>query len=152
MKRAALIFLLILLTPLVFALMFKRVPPATIGVKQNNWGGGIIEQDYRVGYHLGITGYHKWHYLPERTHFLHFNDNAGMRSPSEIDSWASPLEIRTKDNNSIRVELSVSYRIRPGEAHQLVTRGWEFSYRHHARNIVKNELRKEGAPTRASSN
>ena len=143
MKRFVIALGILVLLPLLFALLFKRVPPATIGVKQNNWGGGIIDADYQTGFHLGISGYHKWHFLPERTHFLHFNDHSGLRSTSEIDSWAAPLEIRTKDNNVVTFELSVPYRIVEGGAHQILKAGLKSQYRDRVESVVTAVLRTE---------
>ncbi|MDP6962686.1 MAG: hypothetical protein QGF46_00810, partial [Planctomycetota bacterium] len=123
MKRGLIVLLLILvIVPLITALLFKRIPPATVGVKQNQWGGGIVEADYSTGFRLGISGYHKWHYLPTRTHFLHFTGGNPTRSYSgnDISKWANPLEIRTTDNNVVTFELSVAYQIIPGEAHQII--------------------------------
>ncbi len=114
-----------------------RVPPGFVGVRQQNWGAGIEARDYATGIYFGVRGLVSWHLLDKRTHVAHFTK--AKVSPLDAD----PLEIRTKDNNSIRIELSVTYRIRRGEAHRLVERGWEFSYRNHAHSIVKNELRKE---------
>ena len=41
--------------------LFERIEPGVIGVKQNMWGtGGVIPEDYMVGYHWGVTGIHRW--------------------------------------------------------------------------------------------
>ena len=36
------------LASVVLALLFERVPPATFGVKQNLWGGGVVEKLFVV--------------------------------------------------------------------------------------------------------
>ena len=59
------------------ALLMENVPPTHVGVKQNQWGGGVVKEDYSTGYHLGVTGVHKWYLLDRRTHFLTFADNHG---------------------------------------------------------------------------
>ena len=42
--------------------LIEKINPGEIGVKQNLWGsGGINEQDYEPGFHLGVIGIHKWH-------------------------------------------------------------------------------------------
>lgn len=126
----------LMLSMLGFATLTK-VPPGSIGVRQDNWGGGIVAKDYDVGIYLGPRGLVSWHLLDGRVQVQHFTDK------SQTGPSLGPLEIRTKDNNSIQIDLTVSYRIRRGEAYRLVERGWEFSYGQHVTNIVKNELRKE---------
>ncbi len=143
MKRILIPLIILLLSPLIFSLVLKRVPPATIGVKQNSWAGGIIEADYATGFHLGVSGYHKWHFLPARTHFLHFNDHGGLRTTSETDNWSAPLEIRTTDNNVVTIELSVPYHIVDGGAFQIVQDGLKSSYRERVRSVISSVLRNE---------
>ena len=145
MKRTLItLIVLLVVAPLVTALLFKRIPPATVGVKQNQWGGGIIEDDFSTGFRLGISGYHKWHYLPTRTHFLHFTSGRpNSYSSNSVSTWAKPLEIRTTDNNVVTFELSVAYRIIPGEAHKIVMDGLKEHYADRVKSVVMAELRQE---------
>ena len=55
MKKLIVLLVVLVLVPIMAAVLFKRVPPATIGVKQSQWGGGIIQDDYSTGFHLGIS-------------------------------------------------------------------------------------------------
>ena len=125
----------------VSALLFERVPPATIGVKQNLWGGGVVESDHTTGYHLGITGYHKWHFLDRRTHFLTFANNNGKASG--MGRTMPALELRTKDNNIASYDVTVTYRIIPGEAHRIVKDGLKTRYRDLVVATVESVLREE---------
>lgn len=143
MRKLAIILVLLVLVPLFFVLFFKRVPPAVIGVKQNSWAGGIIKADYPTGFHLGITGYHKWHFLPAKTHFLHFNEQGASRMASETDNWSAPLEIRTTDNNVVTIEASVPYHIVEGGAHKIVSEGLKGLYRERVRSVISSVLREE---------
>ena len=60
MKRTLITLLVLLVVgPLATALLFKTIPPAPVGVKRNQWGGGIIEDDFPTGFRLGISGYPK---------------------------------------------------------------------------------------------
>ncbi|MBT3340422.1 MAG: hypothetical protein HN405_05750 [Planctomycetes bacterium] len=133
---------LVVLVPIFFALFFKRVPPATIGVKQGMWGGGIVGQDFPTGIHLGISGYHKWYFLPRKTHFLHFT-NSRRTATTNTDSWYPPLEIRTTDNNNVTIELSVPYHIIENEAWSIVSAGLTHAYRERVESIVESLLREE---------
>jgi len=141
-KKFVILIVLLILTPLIFALVVKRVPPATIGIKQSQWAGaGIVAADYTTGFHVGVSGIHKWYFLPAKSHFLHFNAAPGVSSMT--DDWAPPLEIRTTDNNEVNFELSVSYRILPGEAHLIVDEGMLLDYRDRVRSTVTAVLRRE---------
>jgi len=117
------------------------VPPASIGVKQSLWGGGVIQQDYSMGYHWGITGVHKWQMLDARTHFLTFADN-GRRT--ETGETRPPLVIRTKDNNIATFDLTLTYHITKGKGNRLVANGLKEVYRERvfttAESIIREEL------------
>lgn len=121
-------------------LLFERVPPATIAVRQNLWGGGVAKQDFFTGFQLGITGMHRWHQLDRRTHFLTWSDTG---RDSSMGQTLPPLEIRTKDNNTASFDLTVTYRIKEGEAHQLVQEGNHTRYRQLVVSAVEGLLREE---------
>jgi regulator of protease activity HflC (stomatin/prohibitin superfamily) len=53
------------------------------------------------------------------------------------------LEIRTRDNNTVQIEATVTYRIKAGEAHELVREGLEHDYRARAASTVEDVLRAE---------
>ena len=133
-------FVAVLLFFIVAAALLERVPPATIGVKQNMLGGGIVEQDYTTGFHLGITGVHKWHQLDGTTHFLTY----AQRSSGQGRGTERPvLDIRTKDNNFAFFDVTVTYRIKPGEGHLIVMDGNQDKYRIMADTAVNKVLRAE---------
>ena len=144
MKLARPFLILIVVALLVVAalkLLIEQVPVDRIGVKQALWGGsGVEEEDYPMGFHLGVTGYHKWHLLDGRTHFLTFSDsgkrtNLGQLKPS--------LVIRTKDNNTANFDLTVTYRITPGEAYKMVRQGLKDVYRERVFTTVESVMREE---------
>ena len=123
-------------------LLFERIGPAEIGVKQNLLGGGVVDKDYGLGYHLGIVGVHKWHRLDGRVHFVSFAENAGSqrRSGSNVD-LTGPLDIRTEDNNTASLDVTVLYRIVDGGAHRIVQDGLKLEYRDRVRGATKGVLR-----------
>jgi hypothetical protein len=119
------------------AVAFTRIPPGLIGVRQNNWGGGIDARDYSAGLRFGLKGVHSWHLLDARLQTLSFG-------PQKRDEGDRPsLEFRTKDNNMARAELSVSWRIRPGSGNALVQEGLERNYRPRVQSAVEDVLRRE---------
>ena len=144
MKRTFLIvFIVVVVFPVVFAVFTQRVQPYEIGVKQNRWGAaGILEEDFGTGFHLAIPGYHLWHFLPRQTHFIHFTSDQSA-SGREFDIWTTPFGFRTKDANNVSIELSVAYRVIPEEAHQIVANGLKGAYRGRVKLTVEGELRSE---------
>jgi regulator of protease activity HflC (stomatin/prohibitin superfamily) len=143
------------------SLFFERIPVRTYGVKQNIWAGGIEPRDYETGYHVGITGVHRWHLLDASTHFLDFTeveDRPGVRgrptssfifpksaSTADLDTPVykvyPALEIRNRDGNTVEVDVSVPYRIIAGEAHKIVADGAKSSYQERVKARVESMLR-----------
>lgn len=125
----------------VLKVTLERVPPARIGVKQVLWGGsGVVQEDYDLGFHLGVTGLHKWHLLDGRTHFLTFSDEGVATGVGQVKP---PLVIRTKDNNTATFDLTVTYKITPGEAYKMVQQGLKDVYRERVFTTVESIMREE---------
>lgn len=167
--KAIFIFLAVAVTAiLLLFVLVERVPVRTYGVKQFVWGGGIEDKDYDTGYHIGITGFHKWHLLDASTHFLEFvvtpesPGSPGRRSsvgfdargasfypsrggPEDLSTPAhnrhTALEIRNRDGNVVTIDVSVPYRIIPGQAHQIVADGQKASYQDRVKATVESVLR-----------
>jgi hypothetical protein len=131
------LFALFLLGVALSALLFENVPPTHVGVKQNQWGGGVVSEDYSTGFHLGVTGVHKWYLLDRRTHFLTFAEG---QTASGLNQERPSLEIRTTDQNMASVDVTLSYRIKPGEAHLLVGEGLRAVYRDRVISTVESVL------------
>jgi len=129
---------------LVFGTMglIERVEPATIGVRQSLWGGGYAEKDFHAGFHLGVWGLHKWHFLDRRTHFLTWSD--GGQSTS-MGMSLPPLEIRTKDNNTASFDLTFTYKIQEEGGYKIVQQGEHEGNRYRQRVIsaVEGILREQ---------
>ncbi len=131
--------------------LIEKINPGEIGVRQSLWGsGGIQEEDYEPGFHVGVMGIHKWHLLDRRTHFLTFSSTAGIESGRGIFEVSSinsqrrpPLDIRTKDNNTAALDVTMTYRIIPDEAHSIVSEGLQNSYRDRVVSTVQSVLREE---------
>jgi regulator of protease activity HflC (stomatin/prohibitin superfamily) len=103
--------LVLWLVPLLFT---AGVGPNEIGVRQSATSG-VLEQDLGPGWHWRIPGIHKLIRLPSNYFVLDFTtDEVGPQKP---------LVIRTKDNNTVELDVSVPLRIKPGEAFALVEAG-----------------------------
>ncbi len=144
MKKLITIAVLLVLIPIISALLVERVPPGVIGVRQGMWGSGYEQKDYMTGFRLGVTGYHKWHYLPRKTHFIHFTEsNPTGRVNSLIESWNQSLNIRTRDNNPVLIDVSVAYKISDGFAWQIVQKGQQANYTEKLDDVTRSVLRIE---------
>lgn len=132
---------------LVLSTLFERIEPGVIGVKQKLWGtAGVIPEDHMAGYHWGVAGVHRWHRLDHRTHFLTFAKTDLQLGKSRHHSNSieeGPLDIRTRDNNPVAVDVTVTYRIIPGEAHQIVAKGLKGMYMDRVASQVRGVLREE---------
>ncbi|NVB39781.1 SPFH domain-containing protein [Pseudenhygromyxa sp. WMMC2535] len=104
------VFVLVFLVLLVIrGLLIANVELGEVGVRRSNVAG-VVEQDLDPGWQLEVIGLHKIVTLPGTYQFLDFLGN-------------DALEIRTKDNNIVTLDISVPYRIRPGEAWEIVSAG-----------------------------
>lgn len=92
-------------------LFTSGVGPHEIGVRQSA-ASGVLDDDLGPGWHWRIPGLHKMIRLPSSYFILDFTlDNN------------RPVVIRTKDNNTVELDVSVPIRIKPGRAHALVEAG-----------------------------
>lgn len=86
-----------------------EVEAGTVGVRYNN-ALGLHKQDLAPGYHLELVGLQRVYRLPSRYLQIDYgHDNA--------------FSVRTKDNNTIQLDVSIPYRIKPGEAWKVMHAG-----------------------------
>jgi hypothetical protein len=139
-KGLIILVLIVVVLPLAFMFFYKRVRPMEIGVKRVLVGGvGVVEKDYQAGFHLGITGFHKWDFLPRGTHFLHFVGGGG--NATDTTMWEDTLQIRTVDQNVTDIDVTVTYRIKVNEGYQIVEDGYRTTYKRRAMETVTDVLR-----------
>jgi hypothetical protein len=108
------IVLAALLLWIVPAMCVARIEPNEIGVRQSATSG-VLDEDFGPGWHLRIPGIHKLIRLPSTYFLLDYTDDQ--------NGLQKPLVIRTKDNNTVVLDVSVPIRIKPGEAHAVVAAG-----------------------------
>ena len=131
--------------------LVEKINPGEIGVKQSLWGTDTIQrQDFEPGFHVGVLGIHKWHRLDRRTHFLTFSSTDAVESGRgmfEVSANNSqrrpPLDIRTKDNNTAALDVTMTYRIVENEAWQIVKEGRQNAYLDRVVSTVQSVLREE---------
>ncbi len=143
---------LLALTSVGFSFLTVRVPPATIGVKQTLWGsGGFESKDHGTGLVWGVTGLHRWHFLPTQTQFLHFAEGAlqverirqKRETLLEVEDWQPAVDVRTKDNNTVSIDVTITYRIMPEKGHRILEESLKNAYRDRVRSVVTGVLREE---------
>lgn len=103
-----------ILSWLIPAVFLMRVQPNEIGVRTSAMSG-VLNDDLEPGWHWRVPGMHSVKTLPSSYFMLDYTDDDV--APQK------PLVIRTKDNNTVELDVSVSIRIKPGEAHALVEAG-----------------------------
>src|SRR5262245_10551248 len=92
------------------AMVCTTIEPGEIGVRQSAVSG-VYKEDLAPGWYWRVPGLHKVTFLPSSYFFLDYNVEQGL---------GEPLQIRTKDNNNVVLDVSVPVRVKPGEAHQVV--------------------------------
>jgi hypothetical protein len=101
----------VILLWIVPSLIFTTVELGTVGVRQSALTG-VSKEDLEPGWRLRLPGVHKVIVLPSHYILLEYSADDGQQ-----------LQIRTKDNNIVGLDVSVPVRIRPGEAHAVVDAG-----------------------------
>jgi regulator of protease activity HflC (stomatin/prohibitin superfamily) len=91
------------------ASILTTVDVGTVGVRYNN-ALGLQRQDLAPGYHVELLGLQRVWRLPSRNLLINY-------------SGESVLSIRTKDNNTVNVDVSIPYRIKPGLAWKIMDAG-----------------------------
>lgn len=110
--------------------LLTRIEPWEIGVKRS-MAAGVIGQDYNFGYQLSVPIYHRFERLPKTLQYLDFNKNSEM----------GQLEVRTRENNIIFVDVTVIWQIKEGEGNKLVEEGLQVSYPQKVRSTAIGVLR-----------
>jgi regulator of protease activity HflC (stomatin/prohibitin superfamily) len=89
----------------------STVPLGKTGVRTSNFSG-VLAEDLGPGWHLNVSTVHSLTLLPSHYLFLDYGseDNHG-------------LQIRTRDNNNVFVDVTVPYRIIPGKAYEIMRAG-----------------------------
>lgn len=132
-----------LLLWIVPAACLGRVEPSEVGVRQSATSG-VHDEDQAPGWHWRVVGLHKLIVLPSTYFMLTYADDD--KDPQK------GLVIRTKDNNTVLLDVTVPVRITPGKAHALVAEGnhvkdpdGRFRYQRLAEETATSVLREEMA-------
>lgn len=88
------------------------VPLGYVGVRSSNMSG-VLQEDLGPGWHLDVPTLHRTTLLPSSYQFLDYIDAESSEA----------LLIRTRDNNNVRVDVTVPYRVIPGQGHKIMIEG-----------------------------
>jgi regulator of protease activity HflC (stomatin/prohibitin superfamily) len=91
------------------ACAITEVEAGEVGVRYNN-ALGLHKADLAPGFHVEFTGLQRIHRLP--SYYLQIDYAAQDR-----------FSVRTKDNNTIQLDVSIPYRIKPGQAWRIMDAG-----------------------------
>ncbi len=136
-RISALIVIVALALLIVPTCTLVTIPMGSVGVRASNLSG-VDENDLDPGWHLAAPGIHRVTLLPSHYLFLDYTKDDNQS-----------LLIRTQDNNNVTVDISVPYRIIPGEAHLImmegnhVSTGDGFRFERLAANTTVSVLREE---------
>lgn len=111
------------------AMCMERIEPGRIGVRRA-LEGGVSERDFTTGYHLSLPFWHRWYQLDGTLFYLEFSDDEN-----------SALDVRTKENNIIFIDLSIPYRIKRDEGWMIVREGFHESLESKVKSTATGILR-----------
>jgi regulator of protease activity HflC (stomatin/prohibitin superfamily) len=86
-----------------------EVEAGEVGVRYNN-ALGLHKSDLLPGFHMEITGLQRIHRLPSYYLLIDY-------------SGSDRFSVRTKDNNTVLLDVSIPYRIKPGQAFRIMDAG-----------------------------
>lgn len=129
-KVVVMVTVLLWFVPKVFT---TRIKPGEIGIRQSA-ASGVYQTDLGAGMQWRVPGLHKVVRLPKSYFFLDY----------AADGPDGALSIRTKDNNTVTVDVTIPVRIRQGEAHAIVRAG------NHAKDGARYRYQRLAAETTVS--
>lgn len=101
-------------------LLVDRIEPWEIGVRRS-LTGGITEEDFGTGWHFALPVFHSFYRLPRTLRYLSFNGD-------DPDADAPTLEVRTKENNVLFVDVTIPWRIKQDSGWRIIREGFGDSY------------------------
>ncbi len=124
-QAASVLFILGIMVPVCST---SVVNPDEIGVRRS-LVGGVTQEDFGQGRVFDMPAYHHVYRLPRFLLYEHF-----------LGSRGNALNLRTRDNNLIDVDVSIVYRIKDGEGHKIIEEGLQDTYRLKVQSISKGFL------------
>lgn len=99
--------------PIVLLIMARfcvqKVPVDQVGVKTLQLEREVVQKDYEAGYIFCVPGIHRLDLMDRTLQFFHI---------AEDGDTGKPLHLRSSDQYVTQVDVTVVYRLQPGEAHK----------------------------------
>lgn len=92
------------------------IPAGQVGVRIQQYAlfgdQGVVKEDFGPGWHRAIPMVDKWYLYDSTVQTLEMSNS--RHSNGEV------IKVRTSDGYQVSVDVTVKYRIKPGEAHKLL--------------------------------
>lgn len=111
MRWSTILVSVLILAVAVAATCLTKVRLHEVGVKVNVLKGGIAQEDYPPGYYFLLPGVEKMYRLDPTVQTFQWGGS---------DKMEEALRPRAKDEYITQFDITILYRVRPGEAHRLV--------------------------------
>ncbi|MBC2605487.1 SPFH domain-containing protein [Pelagicoccus albus] len=167
MKLIKIISILTILSVLAVFLIagtfLKRIAPGEVGVRTQQYDligkKGVVEIDYGPGYHRNLPLLDTWNVFDSTVQTTEFTTVEERRQASKIYSFLSSstqrylgsapsvgpgqIELKSKDGYTVRLDITVKYRIKPGRAYDMYRKfNSEARYKGIVGDQVQNTIRK----------
>jgi regulator of protease activity HflC (stomatin/prohibitin superfamily) len=76
---------------------------------------GVVKQDFAPGWHLDVGPLHTWNIFDSTVQTLEMTRNPYFGDARERDD----IQVQSADGYAVSVDVTVKYRIEPGQAHKL---------------------------------
>ncbi len=127
MRALNIVSAIVLIAFLIPPLGSSYVGPDEIGVRQSLLTG-ISKEDYGQGRVITAPFIHTVHTMPSTLQYLSF-------------VGTNALSLRTKENNTFDVDVTIVWHIREGEAHHIVAKGFKETLRDRVLSVSQGFLR-----------
>lgn len=142
--------------------LLVRIEPGETGVRTQQYAllgdKGVVEDDFGPGYHRNLPLLDTWNIFDSTVQTTEFTTVEERREKSRIYSFLSSstkryldaatmggpgqIELKSKDGYTVRLDITVKYRIKPGETHKLYQKfNSEARYKGIVRDQVQNTIR-----------
>lgn len=124
-----------------FALKYLTVdiPVGLVGVRIQEFGGGIVEEDYGPGWHRDLGPVDSWSFFDSTVQTLEMTRDPSHGAVQRRDD----VRVTSSDGSQVSVDVTVKYRIEPGKAHRILANaGASDKYKDFVRNEAETACMK----------
>jgi regulator of protease activity HflC (stomatin/prohibitin superfamily) len=162
-KFLSVIILLALICVFVAAqFLFIKIDLGKVGVRTQQYAllgnKGVVQEDFGPGWHRNLPLLDIWNVFDATVQTTEFTTEQERQETRKIYSFLSPtsrsyldstpvggpgqVELKSKDGYTVRLDVTVKYRVKPGEVHMLYKElGSEIRYKGIVRDQVQRTIR-----------